>query len=98
MSDDLPEEWSHSKKSKYRLLKPAFKDFKGHDAILRVLWIRAQEAHRCESQLEPAKEHFRKVANESLREESLKMAREAERTAALSLFSAAPAPSGVRLN
>lgn len=95
---EFPSDWSQSKRSKYRILKPAFGEFEGARAILLLQWVRAKQAHLCETEKPTLLDKFKQASDCHLREEALKTARDTDRARALSLFSGAPALPGVRLN
>lgn len=98
MLTEFPDNWSQSKRSKYRILKPAFQEFEGARAILLLQWMCAKQAHFCDVEKPRLLETFKRVSDQHRREEALKMAREDDRARAMSLFSAAPATPGVCLN
>ena len=98
MITEFPDDWSKSKQNKYRLLKPAFDEFRGAKTILLLQWLRAKEVHSCEVERPKALDHFKAVTVQHHREEALKMAQDADRAKALSLFSASAAPMGLRVN
>lgn len=98
MLTEFPDDWSQSKRAKYRLLKPAFEKFEGGKGILRIQWMRAKEAHFVETENAGFIAEHAKIKVEHQRAEALKMAQETARASALFSFTADPAPRGMRLS